>query len=104
MLGKLTLLGAITGFVVASTLVPLETQAGGREWNGQGYGRHDGQHAPRSTVITQPTHHVHMRSNHWHHGHHQPGVVYAAPVQPVWVPAGWHWTGYQWVLGSGYWR
>lgn len=102
MLRKLALLAAVTGFVfVASALVPLETQAADREWNRSGY--HDGRHGTHYTVITQPTHQVYVRPYYPHH-HYYPGFVYEAPVQQVWVPAGWYWTGYQWVWVSGYWR
>ena len=61
MLRKLALLGTVTGFVIASTLVPLETQAGGHGWSGDTHS--DGRHAPRFTVITEPRHQVHLRPN-----------------------------------------
>ena len=104
MLRKLALVAAVAGFVVASTLVPLETQAGDHGWNREVHRHQDGRHAPHFTVITQPTHQVHVRPQYWDHGHRHPGAVYVAPGQPVWVPAGWYWTGSQWMWVSGYWR
>ena len=104
MLRKLALVSAVAAFVVASTLVPLETQAGDHGRNREVHRHHGGRHAGHFTVITQPTHQVHIRPHYWHHGHHYPGAAYVAPAQPVWVPAGWYWTGYQWTWVSGYWR
>ena len=102
MLRKLALLVTVTGLVVASTLVPLETQAGGHEWKRQVHGYRDGYRGVHVTVVTQPTHQGYWPYYAPHSPHHD-AVVYA-PVERVWVPAGWHWTGYQWVWVSSHWR
>ena len=106
MLRKLMVLAAVTGFVAATALLPVGASAGGHEWNRQVQGQHDGHHGqyqgPHFTVITQPTHQVQIRPYYPHRGHYHPGYGYVA--QPVWVPAGWYWTGYDWVWVTGYWR
>jgi hypothetical protein len=100
------LVGAVVLVAGATGLFPVETSAAGREWNQQVSGRHDGgHHAGGVTIVTQPVPQVQIRPYyaHPHHGYHHGGFVYA-PVEPVWVPAGWYWTGYQWVWVDGYWH
>lgn len=102
--GKLKRLVGVTGLVAAAALLPTAAWAGDHGWKRQVQGHPDWRdHGHRNfTIITQPKQQLQIRPHRPHFSQHH-SYGYAAPSQPVWVAAAWHWTGYQWVLVPGYW-
>jgi len=101
---KLIYLAALGSLIAVATLLPAQAWAGNPGYYRQAHGHQDWRDARDHRIITEPRVQLQIRHRHYHpgYGYYSP-YVYVAPSQPVWVPATWHWNGYQWVWVPGYW-